>query len=134
MAFWIFMMIMVLLIPICMIIIGRVFINKPPKQINAFYGYRTSKSLKNKETWEFAHRYYGKILRVLGFILLLLSYVPMIYFYGYNAKTVGTVGGILVALQIVAMFCSIIPVERELKKNFDEYRANREIPVCRSSY
>ena len=56
MGFWIFMLVMDLLIPVTMVFIGKRFQKKPPKEINGIYGYRTAMSMKNKETWEYAHR------------------------------------------------------------------------------
>ena len=57
MEFWIFMLIMDLLLPFTMIGFGRYFMKKAPKEINSVFGYRTSMSMKNKDTWEFAHKY-----------------------------------------------------------------------------
>ena len=62
MGFWIFMLIMDLLLPFTMIGFGRYFMKKAPKEINSVFGYRTSMSMKNKDTWEFAHKYCGKVL------------------------------------------------------------------------
>ena len=52
MEFWIFMLIMDLLLPFTMIGFGRYFMKKAPKEINSVFGYRTSMSMKNKDTWE----------------------------------------------------------------------------------
>ena len=60
MGFGIFMLIMDLLLPFTMIGFGRYFMKKAPKEINSVFGYRTSMSMKNKDTWEFAHKYCGK--------------------------------------------------------------------------
>ena len=61
MGFWIFMLVMDLLIPVTMVFIGKRFQKKPPKEINGIYGYRTAMSMKNKETWKYAHRCCGKL-------------------------------------------------------------------------
>ena len=61
MKFWIFMLIMDLLLPFTMIGFGRYFMKKAPKEINSVFGYRTSMSMKNKDTWEFAHKYCEEI-------------------------------------------------------------------------
>ena len=61
MGFWIFMLIMDLLIPFTMIGFGKMFLKKAPDQINYVFGYRTSMSMKNQDTWVFAHYYCGKI-------------------------------------------------------------------------
>ncbi|MFD1601168.1 SdpI family protein [Flavobacterium artemisiae] len=54
---------------ICLIIfiISRIF---PPKNINDFYGYRTSNSKKNKSNWDFAQKYSTTLIIILLFILL----------------------------------------------------------------
>lgn len=43
---------------------------RPPKKINSFYGYRTAMSMKNRETWEFAHKHCGKLWSAWGCIAL----------------------------------------------------------------
>lgn len=57
MGFLIFMVIMLLLTPLTMIGFGKYFIKSAPKEINGAFGYRTSMSMKNKDTWQFAHNY-----------------------------------------------------------------------------
>lgn len=74
MGFWIYMMVMNLLIPLIMIVFGMRFIKKPPEKINYIYGYRTSMSMKNQETWDFAHRYCGKLWLILGWFMIILSF------------------------------------------------------------
>ena len=45
MGFWIFMLIIVLLIPLTMIFFGWLLFRKTPKEINYVYGYRTKRSM-----------------------------------------------------------------------------------------
>ena len=47
MAFWIFCTAMTLLVPLVMLIFGRVFLIRPPRDINGVYGYRTRRSMRN---------------------------------------------------------------------------------------
>lgn len=47
--------------PLLMIIFGAIFRKAAPKKINSLYGYRTTMSMKNRDTWEFAHHYFGRI-------------------------------------------------------------------------
>ena len=49
----------------------------------------------------------------------------MLFVLGKDADTVGTVGGILTVVQLIPMLGTIIPTERALKKNFDEYGRRR---------
>lgn len=61
MGFWLFCTASSLLIPLVMLFFGRRFLTKPPKSINSLYGYRTARSMKNQQTWDFAHRVCGKL-------------------------------------------------------------------------
>ena len=125
MGFWIFMLIMVLLIPITMIAFGRLFLNSAPHNINSTFVYRTKRSMMNEDTWKFAHSYIGKLWFICGLILLLPSVVVMFFVFGKEADTVGTIGAILVLIQMFPMIGTIIPTEKALKKNFDDYGRHR---------
>lgn len=63
------MLIMDLLIPLTMIGFGKLFLTKAHKNINATFGYRTTMSMKNKDTWEFVHKFCGKMLKKGGYTL-----------------------------------------------------------------
>jgi len=56
---------------VIMIGVGYMMYKHPPKSINAIYGYRTARSMKNDETWKFAHDCCGRLWFKLGFILLI---------------------------------------------------------------
>lgn len=119
MGFWIFMLIVNLLIPCTMICFGRIFLKKVPKEINFFYGYRTTMSIKNKDTWEFAHHYFGKLWYKWGLILIPLSIIAMILVLGKDIDTIGTWGGALCLVQCIPLVGAILPTEQALKETFD---------------
>lgn len=48
------------------IVCGFILIIFPPKTINSLYGYRTSFSMKNQDTWDVAQKYGGYSMIVLG--------------------------------------------------------------------
>lgn len=127
MGFWIFMVIMDLMIPVIMIVFGKVFLKNPPREINMIYGYRTGRSMKNKDTWDFAHRYFGRIWLWGGIVLLPLSIVVMLFALGRNQDTVGTVGGVLCFVQTIPMIGAILPTETALKKEFDAEGRKRSL-------
>lgn len=95
MGFWIYMLIIDLLLPFTMIGFGKYFLKTAPKNINTVFGYRTSKSMKNKDTWIFAHKYCGKIWFISGLIMLPLSVIVMMFVFGGLENVVGTVGAVL---------------------------------------
>ena len=73
MVFWCMMLLFTLMTPAVMIGFGRSFFKKPPRDINATFGYRTTMSMKNQETWKLAHRVCGRYWFICGLILLPLS-------------------------------------------------------------
>lgn len=126
MGFWIFMTLMDLLIPVTMIGFGRSFMRKPPENINPWHGYRTRMSMKNRDTWEFAHRCAGKVWFATGWIVLLLTIPAMLLLLGHDENTIGTVGGIICLAQCVPMAAVTVPTEIALRKNFDKQGNRRE--------
>ena len=120
MLFWAFMLIADLLVPLTMIFFGARFEKNAPKEINAAFGYRTTMSMKNKETWQFAHEYIGKLWKICGWLVLLISVVVMFFSCRKDIIVVSIIGGLICIIQIVIMICTIIPTEIALKKNFDE--------------
>lgn len=125
MGFWLYMLIMDFLLPITMIGFGRYFMRKAPKEINGVFGYRTSMSMKSKDTWEFAHKYCGKIWYVCGWVALPITVAIMLLIIGKSAEFVGTAGAIIMGVQLILFIGPILPTEIALRKNFDEYGERR---------
>ncbi|MCI8866022.1 MAG: SdpI family protein [Lachnospiraceae bacterium] len=120
MGFWFFMLLMDLIIPLTMIGFGRYFMKNTPKEINAVFGYRTSMSMKNKDTWEFAHKYCGKIWYACGWILLPITVIFLLLVIGKSKDDVGAIGGAICGAQLIPLIGSIFPTEIALKKMFDK--------------
>ena len=110
MGFWIFMMIMELLIPLIMIIIGKQFSKKAPK-----------------DTWEFANKYCGRLWLKIGWIMFVVSFIIMLFVLGRGEQVIGTWGGTLIVVQMVVLVASIFPTERALRKNFDKYGNRKNV-------
>lgn len=125
MGYWLFMLGVCLVIPLTMMIFGRHFMHNPPKEINGSYGYRTSMSMKSRETWDFAHRYFGKLWFILGLILLPMSAAAMLFLLGESVKATGNFSLVIMGVQLVFLVVPIFPTERALKKNFDQFGFRR---------
>ena len=119
-GFWLFMFGTTLLMPLTMIGFGRFFYKQAPKEIQSTFGYRTGRSMKSRETWEFAHNYCGKLWIVAGEIMLPVSVVLMLLVNGKDADVVGDLGSALCLIHVAIMILSIIPVEMALKRTFNE--------------
>ena len=116
----IFSLTTVLLIPFIMIVIGVIFNKRAPKNINHIYGYRTPRSMKNQNTWEFANMYCGRLWLKMGIFMLLISLVVVIVSLQMGENIILCCTSILIALQTIIVILSIFPVERALKEKFDE--------------
>ena len=120
MGFWIFMALTVMIFPAIMIVFGRLFSRSAPKEINYAFGYRTSRSMKNMDTWKFAHEFLGKLWFILGFIMIPVNLIPLLLVIGSSENVIGTVGSVLCFVDLGAIIISIFPTESALKKNFDK--------------
>lgn len=119
-GFWLFVLAFDLLVPLLMVGFGKTFMKNPPTEINPGYGYRTPRSSKNKETWDFAQRRMGEVWHSWGRRMLLPSLLPMLLVLGRDVETVGIVGLAVSGVQLVIMFASFVVIERALRKNFDK--------------
>lgn len=120
MWFWWFVLICDLLVPLTMIIGGYFMWKHAPKKINGLMGYRTSRSMKNMNTWKFAHEYCGRLWLKIGCVILLPSAAVHIPVYGASDDTIGLGGGVLITIQVIILIVSIFPTEIALKKTFND--------------
>ena len=93
MGFWLFCTVMDLLVPAVMLFFGRRFQTKPPRTINALYGYRTARSMASQEAWDFAHRTCGRLWVRMGAALLALAVLAAVLSFGLGAQGEGIVCG-----------------------------------------
>lgn len=124
---WVFMLICNLLIPAVAIWYGRRFQANPPREPNGVFGYRTARSMKSRDAWNFAQRKMGQVWGRWGFAMAPLAVVC-------QALTLlcPTVDGMclwslpITVAEVALLLLSMIPVERALKENFDENGRRRD--------
>jgi uncharacterized membrane protein len=105
------------------VLIGMIFIlsglflkNKPPKDINALYGYRTFRSMKNINLWKEANQYSSKIMIRYGYIMIIVgSLVGIVLGFKHQLVAIFFIMGLMLLL-LISMF---IRVEKRLKQ-FDK--------------
>ena len=125
MVFFITMFVCTLLLPLIMLISGYCMYKNPPKEIHGWVGYRTQMSKKNKDTWAFAHDYCGRLWMKLGRILLIPTIIIQIPCIQYSDNIISIVVLIIEGIQLIVLLASIVPVEKALKKTFDENGVRR---------
>lgn len=119
-GFWIFMLIVDLIVPLTMIVFCELFMVKTPKNINVLFGYRTTLSMKNMDTWKFAHKYCGKLMFWIGIIILPLSVIPLIFVIDKKINIIAIVGIVICIIQIITLIIPIFATQITLKKTFNQ--------------
>lgn len=109
-----------LLIPVLMILAGRMMWKHCPKKINGLLGYRTTRSMKNMDTWKFAHEYCGRLWWRIGWIMMIPSILVQLPFIRSADDVIGIAGGIICTVQCIVLVVVIFPTENALKKTFNE--------------
>ena len=96
------------------IICGLLLYYFPPKEINHLYGYRTKTSMQNQEIWDFAQKYSGKIMAIVGILYMLMAF-PF-SFLDLNSENFA----VLIPIGTLLFFCVLlfIIVEKRLKQKF----------------
>lgn len=122
--FWIFTLVMVLLIPGTMMFFGNDFL-RCPGTINRVHGYRTRRSMASQEAWNYAHNICGRLWKKTGVRMLAPSLLAELLLLGSSVETMGMWSLGIVTIQVTVMFFTIIPVERALKQNFDQFGRKR---------
>jgi uncharacterized membrane protein len=104
-----------LLAGIVFVVVGYFFFKNPPKKINSFYGYRTARSKKSQEHWDFAQNYSAKEMMNLGFFLALTSFMGKLIEMDQTTRI--AVG---LAMMIFTLVVLYIRVEKALRDKFQD--------------
>jgi len=83
----------------------------PPKKINHIYGYRTQKSMKNQNNWDFAQRFSSKKMAQGGLFLMFMSCSKMIV---NTTETIDIVIGVISSISVVVYV--LYSTENEIAK------------------
>jgi uncharacterized membrane protein len=111
-------LIMTAIMSLTMIGFGVLFVKKPPKEINSIFDYRTPMSTKNKDTWDIAHRYSGKVWIRSGIITVIISVIFI--FAQQNLDNYNQLILALFYIQLVILLLVIPLTEIALRKTFNK--------------
>lgn len=102
-----------LLCGVVFFIVGAILFYFPPKEINLIYGYRTNRSMKNQESWDFAQKFSSKKMIISGVLLTLIGLIISIISLDNQLQLY--VSLLLIGL---SLFWMIFTTENQLKKRF----------------
>jgi hypothetical protein len=103
-----------------MVICGMSYTKRGPKKITRLQGYRSKMSMKNRETWDFAHKNLGDLWFKLGAPLLAVTSVVSLLVFRESTKQITTWCCVIFVIQLVIMILPVVYTEKALKENFDE--------------
>ena len=95
------------------ILLGYYFSKFPPKKINNIYGYRTPRSMKSQEAWDFAQVYGAKKMMVAGLIMLVAGLLLIPFNLSEHIAAIFSIG-----ILLGSAIWMIVVTEKELKKRF----------------
>ena len=108
-------LLLLLMVPIITLITGYLMYRHTPKSINGLVGYRTSRSMINQDTWNFANKYCALLWIKIGIVSSIVSFLIYILFDVNEIVSI-----VIVLIQTFLLLLSIIPVEKTLKNTFDD--------------
>ena len=120
MSFWWGMFICNMLVPVIMIGGGYFMWKHCPGKINSVLGYRTKRSMRNMDTWKFAHEYCGRLWWKTGWILVIPTILLQLLFIKSSTDKISIFSLAMISIQTLILLLTIIPTENALKKKFDQ--------------
>ncbi len=99
---WLTMFLSNLLIPVLMIGLGLIYRSKKATKMSSYSGYRTKRSTKNLDTWNFAHQFYGRLLLKYGILMFFLTVMVMVLIDASDSKAMIIYGSILMVVLLIA--------------------------------
>jgi uncharacterized membrane protein len=97
------------------VIAGIILLKFPPKNINHLYGYRTKRSMKSKEVWDFAQIFSAKLMIKGGAVFILMGFLGLFLNLSQTLN-------IIIGLGVVLFYCVylIYKTEKKLKQKFKD--------------
>lgn len=121
--FW-FSFLFAVLTPAITFLIGLLWKKYPPKEINWGHGYRTSRSTKSQEAWDFAQTCVAELwYRWSRGIIVVSAVIMFLSRKGDHEKVLICV----TIVQLVLLCLSVVLVERALRKRFDKNGVRRNM-------
>lgn len=125
-AMWTFILVWNLLDPGMLIYYGRKFINDPPRHMNNFRAYCTSRAMKSQDAWDFAQQCLGEVWLKAGITMACLAMLIQIMLPAL--QNIGTAiwlwFGVFFA-ELAANVATLVVVEVKLRQNFDKNGTRR---------
>lgn len=103
-----------LLIGPLVLLVSFIFSKYPPKKINHLYGYRTNRSMRNQECWEFANKHSLQLLYKVALLTCIVQAAGLLILDEETALLTATI------VLVLTLIYSVFLTEKALKNTFDK--------------
>ena len=118
MGTWISMLLICMLMPLSLIFMW--YFCPRIKLVNRWMGYRTARSTKNSETWEFAQKSCADNSLKMFLPTAALTLIIMLFVLNKEDKVIQYVGLGITMAQLLSYGVVLFLTEKDLKKEFDD--------------
>lgn len=118
MGTWISMLLICMLMPLSLIFMW--YFCPRIKSVNSWMGYRTARSTKNSETWEFAQKSCADNSLKMFLPTAALTLIIMLFVLNKEDKVIQYVGFGITMAQLLSYGAVLYLTEKDLKKEFDD--------------
>ena len=112
-----------LIIPATMILAGLIGVLTPPaksmKDVGGISGYRSKRSMRTVDTWNFANYNAGISYLFAGFYMIFATGVLCVILSRFSSAVIHGATVVIVLIQIVIFIMPMISVEKKLERYFD---------------
>lgn len=103
------------------LITGLFMLKYPPKRKNVIFGFRTKRSFLSQDTWMYAQRKSGLYIAMIGAMgLVMIGLAFMLQDEILSVISHDYIVTAITVLPLILVFVSVLIIQLELKKNFDE--------------
>lgn len=99
--------------PICILVLGLIYMLIPPKEANRYFGYRTYFGMGSISAWLFTQRVAGALMTLTGLVLYLIAKKAAEAFVGMEyqeltEKALGLLKGQVIAILVIYVFMFLL--------------------------
>lgn len=96
-----------------LLVIGYIYKINPPKEINHFYGYRTRRSMKNQQIWDYANKIGAQAMINAGVVTTISGLIPLFLDWKHAHF-------IPLFVSLASILGTMLYCEKRLDKNYDK--------------
>lgn len=112
--------------PVCLLMLGALYLFKPAPEANYRYGFRTYYGMGSIEAWQFSQKLAGLIFGALGAVFMVAMLIVILCFIGKDLLQVSKMSAICLLIQMIFILLARLAVAILSAKYFDKDGSRRK--------